>query len=273
MFKPVNMDDYKLFLRTVQASAIRTLSEVLKDALTETNFYFDETGLLINSMDTTQNSFVHLKLDAPKFNEYYCPNLFHCGINTQYFHKLLKTINNSDMIYLYIEKKNDQCLCIRVENQEKKSVSVTKLNLIDTEETILEIQDIMIESVYNMSSSDFQKNVRDLSYLDKKVKIFSDTNAFKMCASGTFANQTIQIGHTQPDPNRESTASYQDEDGFDYIGTYDLSFLSLFCKASGLCSTLELYLKPDNPLILNYSVAELGSIKFGLSPINDDIDN
>lgn len=271
MFKPTNMGDYKLYLRTIQASAIRTLSEVLKDVLSDINIYFDESGLLINSMDNSQSAFVHVKLDSSKFNEYYCPNLFHCGLNTQNLHKLLKTINNSDMIHLYIEKKNDQCLCIRIENQEKKSVSVSKMNLIDTDETILEIQDIMIESVYNMSSTDFQKNVRDLSHLDKKVRIFSDTNAFKMSVNGTFANQTIQIGTTEPDPKRESTASYQDEDGFDYIGTYDLTFLSLFCKASGLCSTLELYLKPDNPLILNYSVAELGSIKFGLSPINDDV--
>lgn len=271
MLKAKNMDDYKLYMRTTQASAIRTLSEVLKDALSDINIYFDETGMLINSMDRTQTAFVHVKLDSAKFNEFYCPNLFHCGINTQNLHKLLKTINNSDMIHLYIEKKNDQCLCIRIENQEKKSVSVSKMNMIDTDETILEIQDIMIESVYNMSSTDFQKNVRDLHHLDKKVKIYSDTNAFKMSVSGTFANQTIQIGVTEPDPNRESTASMQDEDGFDYIGTYDLSFLSLFCKASGLCSSLELYLKPDNPLILNYSVAELGSIKFGLSSLNEDV--
>lgn len=271
MFNPEKMDEYKLYLRTVQASAIRTLSEVLKDVLVDINIYFDETGILINSMDNSQSAFVHVKLEASKFDKYHCPNLFHCGLNTPNFHKLLKTINNSDIIHLYIDKKNDQRLNIRVENAEKKSVSVSTLNLIDTDETILEIQDIMIESVYNMSSTDFQKNIRDLSHLDKHVRVFSDTNAFKMSVSGTFADQTIQIGHTERDPKRESTASYQDEDGFDYIGTYDLSFLSVFCKASGLCSTLELYMKPDNPLILNYSVAELGSIKFVLSPINDDV--
>ena len=48
-------------------------------------------------------------------------------------------------------------------------------------------------------------------------------------------------------------------------GTFELKYLIIFTRCSSLCSHVNLFLKNDYPLIVQYSVAKLGLIKFVLS--------
>ena len=52
-------------------------------------------------------------------------------------------------------------------------------------------------------------------------------------------------------------------------GRYGLKYINLFTKGTNLSNTIELYLKPNYPLILKYSVANLGEIRFCLAPKAD----
>jgi proliferating cell nuclear antigen len=50
-------------------------------------------------------------------------------------------------------------------------------------------------------------------------------------------------------------------------GLFQLKHLVLFTKCTSLCPSIEMYLKNDYPLILKYTVANLGEIKLVLAPI------
>jgi hypothetical protein len=43
-------------------------------------------------------------------------------------------------------------------------------------------------------------------------------------------------------------------------GVFELKNLNIFTKCTGLCNNIELFLKNDFPLIIKYSVADLGQI-------------
>ena len=58
-----------------------------------------------------------------------------------------------------------------------------------------------------------------------------------------------------------------DDKDFTLIGTYSLKFLSVICKSSGLCNNISIYLKPSFPILFEYSVAALGTIKIGISSV------
>jgi Proliferating cell nuclear antigen, C-terminal domain len=59
-----------------------------------------------------------------------------------------------------------------------------------------------------------------------------------------------------------------DRDSTEIIqGVFNLKFLLLFTKATSLSNTVSIYLKNDYPLILEYSVGVLGTLKFVLSNI------
>jgi proliferating cell nuclear antigen len=48
-------------------------------------------------------------------------------------------------------------------------------------------------------------------------------------------------------------------------GVFLLKHLVLFTKCTNLCQNIELYLKNDFPLILRYTVANLGEVKLILA--------
>ena len=114
-------EKYLMYLNTVQGTAIKTLTEALKEVLTDINIHFNRDGLQIMNMDPGQVSFVSLKLYADKFEEFYCPSPIYKGVNMMALHKLLKTIGNNDTVSLYITKKDPDKLNISIQNKKKKN--------------------------------------------------------------------------------------------------------------------------------------------------------
>ena len=49
-----------------------------------------------------------------------------------------------------------------------------------------------------------------------------------------------------------------------------LKYLALFSKAYNLSNTVEIFLKNDYPIILKYSIADLGTLKYCLAPMADE---
>jgi len=256
----VDVDKYSMFMYTGQASIIRTLSESLKEVLTDVDITFDETGFSINTVDKSEVAFIHMKLDAKKFETYSCPKTVTCGINMLSLHRLLKKINNADQITMYVEKVNNQFLFIKIENQDKKIKSLSKIKTIDVTSKKVSIPEITFDYSRSIKCSDFQKICRDLLLLSKIVKIYSNGKMLRLEVSGTYADQTYDIGYSN-----NSIAC--NEDSIQYIGEYQLDFLSLFCKSSSLCEQVDIFLKPNYPVVLSYAVGQLGTIKFGLSPL------
>ena len=66
------MSNLILEVKTIQVSPFKTLIESLKDILADVNIEFNEEGMKIITMDSTQTILVHLKLEASNFEYYYC---------------------------------------------------------------------------------------------------------------------------------------------------------------------------------------------------------
>ena len=49
-------------------------------------------------------------------------------------------------------------------------------------------------------------------------------------------------------------------------GIFCLKYLSLFTKCTNMCNQIHIYIKNDYPLVITYSVANLGDIKLCLAP-------
>jgi len=91
-----NSKSYCMELRTVQSGALKILIEALKKLLIDTTIDFDETGIKKMATDTRHVVLVLLSLDANKFEYYDCPKKLSIGVNMLNYHKLVKTITNSD---------------------------------------------------------------------------------------------------------------------------------------------------------------------------------
>lgn len=252
-----------LELKTVQTNSFRTLIEALKEILTDANIEFDETGMKIRTMDGTHTVFVHLKLNASDFDHYVCEEKYTIGVNMLNFFKLIKTMNNSDTLMLYIESESPEKLGIRIENGDKNSVTEYKLSLMDINEEAVDVNDVDFDSVLTMPSTDFQKIIRDMNGIADIVDIKSYGKTIVFYCKGDFCTQLTRIGE-----NSTSGLSFSQVSDENQIvqGLFSLKYLFLFTKCTNLCNSIMICMKNDFPIIILYKVGDLGDIKLCLAP-------
>ena len=167
-----NNDNYSLNIKTEQAGAFRILVEALKEILTEANFVFDDSGIKLMAMDSTHTILIHMKLEGNNFEYFHCPKKVVIGVNMLNFFKLIKTMGNSETLTLFIDDENENKLGILINNSEKNSQTIYKLNLLDINDDNISIPPAEFETELSLPSSDFQKIIRDLSNI-------SGTNSIK----------------------------------------------------------------------------------------------
>lgn len=246
--------------RTVKAAPFRTLIEAIKDILTDANIEFDSNGIKIMAMDGTHTILVHLRLQADRFDEYYCPQKHIVGVNMINLFKLVKTMSNNESIVLFMRKSDTTKLGIEILNGEKQMVTHFALNLIELDVRNIPIPPVTFSSITTMPSVDFQKIIRDMNTLGEIVEIQSASQELVFRCKGDYAEQEtiFNIGQNGMSQPRASAEIVQ--------GNFFLKHLSLFTKCTSLCSDIILYLKNDYPLIVEYNVAGLGEIKLALAP-------
>lgn len=266
----MDTSDLLFRIRTVKAAPFRTLVEAVKDILTDANLEIDSTGIKVLSMDGTHTILVHLRLQADRFDEFYCPKKHVLGINMINFHKLVKTMSNNESIVLYMKKSDTTKLGIEILNGEKQMVTYFHLNLIELDVQPISIPPVQFISTITMPSTDFQKIIRDMSTLGEKVEIQSASQQLIFRCKGDYADQetVFSIGQNGLSQTKgpSSSSSNVATAAEIFQGQFYLKHLVLFIKCTSLCSDICLYLKNDYPIIVEYNVAGLGDIKLALAP-------
>jgi proliferating cell nuclear antigen len=257
-----NYENYHLNIKTEQSGAFRILVESLKEILTEGNFIFDESGVKLMAMDSTRTVLIHMKLNAENFEYYHCPQKKVVGVNMLNLFKLIKTMNNSETLNLFIEKSNENKLGILIANSEKNTQTIYKLNLLDINEEDIHIPPAEFETELSLPSGDFQKIIRDMVNIGENIEIKSIENQLILNCEGDFASQQTVLGET----NNGLKFNQVPPSEFPIQGIYSLKYLVLFTKCTNLCHQIHIYIKNDYPLIIKYAVASLGSIKLCLAP-------
>ena len=76
----------KLFdIKTLKAVIIKQLFEVIKPYIKETNILITPEYIKISTADLSRTSVTYVKLDASKFESYYCKKSITIGIDTNVF--------------------------------------------------------------------------------------------------------------------------------------------------------------------------------------------
>lgn len=244
-------------LVTIQASAVKSTFEVLKDILNDVNIYFRPDGMYIVTLDTARTSLIDMFLSSDNFEEYHCDQEeIIAGINISNTFKLLKTITNNDVLTIEINSK--EYMDIEIVSETKKTSTKFQLKLLDINESRIEVPDVKMTSITTLPSVDFQRLCRDMSNIGTDIEITRAGNNLKLKCEGDFANQETVIECLDDSP--------------EITGLYSLRYLNIFTKATSMCSTVQIMQEDGNRfLILKYNVANLGDLKFYLATkVSDD---
>ena len=264
----MDTDNYIFNIKTVQTGAIRILIESLKEILTDANFVIDKDGIKLIAMDSTHTVLIHMKLLQEKFEYFFCEKTINVGLNMSNLFKLIKTMSNNDTLTLFMEKKNENQLGIKIHNDEKNSQTTYKLNLLDIQEDSICIPPAEFDTELTFPSNDFQKIIRDMINIGENIEIKSIGTKLVLSCHGDFACQETVLGET----NNGIQFSTCKEPEYPIQGLYSLKYLILFTKCTNLCNIINIYIKNDYPLIIKYNIASIGDIKLCLAPNTNDDD-
>jgi len=258
-------NNYILEIKTIQASTIKSVIDAMKEILMDVNLEFDENGMKIVALDNTHIVLIHLKLHADKFESYYCMKKLYIGINMLKFHMLIKTIQNGDILSLFIHKNDPNILGITIENNEKNVKTTYKLSMLDIDVVNVDIPPVDFNTIITMPSAYLQKIIRDMHNLAEYIEIKNIGNKLILSCQGDFCCQeTILATEAQ-------NIQIKTNDDQEIIqGVFSLKYLSIFTKCTNLCSTVEIYLKNSYPIILQYGIASMGSVKLCLAQKSED---
>jgi len=174
-------------LVTVQAAAIKSTFEVLKDILNDVNLYFKPDGVYIVTLDTARASLIDMYLPAENFEEYVCAEEVDCGINMTNMYKLLKTITVNDVLVISVNSK--EFMNIEIHSEQKKTSTKFALKLLDINENQIEVPEMHMTINTPIPSVDFQRICRDMSNIGDEIEISRSGKVLRLLCRGDFADQ------------------------------------------------------------------------------------
>ena len=255
----------KIFhLWTSKTNPLKNLSELLRDLLTEGNLECTSKGIRLISVSSNRSVLVHLKLHAENFEEYSCNESLTLGLNMEEYFKVVKLVESNETLRYYVTEEDKNTLAIQRYNKEEDIRNTKFIKLMDIPNDNINIPPISYESVIVMSSSRFQKICKEIYGFSDKIEITSIGNVLY------FKSPNTEICIKPTDNN--SGIKYESCDNKDEIiqGTFNLKYLVQFSKCANLSDNVKIHIKNDYPLLVECSVAKLGSVKICLAPQTEE---
>ena len=167
-----------------------------------------------------------------------------------------------------LNSTNPDVLVIQLQNPKTGRVIEFSLNLLQLDVEQLNIPAIDSTSLLTLNSDHFSKYCRDLAQLSEAMIISTKPGEVLMKIDGAAGFGFIKL------TNENDTGKVEDqtliEVGQPVTQTFALSYLNLFNRASSLSTFTRLYMHTDQPLIVEYKIDGLGTLKYYLAPKVED---
>merc|ERR1712142_264648 len=256
--------------RLVQGSLLKKVLEAIKDLLNEASWDCADTGIQLQAMDNSHVSLVSLNLRAEGFDKYRCDRNLSMGMNLTSMSKILKCASNDDIITMKAQDNADTVTFVfEAPNQEK--VSDYEMKLMNLDQEHLGIPETDYACVIKMPSAEFARVVRDLSQFGESVVISCTKEGVKFSAAGDIGVGNIKIAQTaNVDKEEEAVVIEMNEP---VTLAFACRYLNMFTKASCLSGQVCLSMSPEVPLVVEYSIGDIGYVRYYLAPKIEDEDN
>lgn len=260
------MSEYIFEIETAQTCPIRSLFEALKDIVNDTNIIFTPEGIKIVTLDGTNIVVVHLFLDAKEFEMYRCnTDKFNVGVNMDNLHRLVRSVTAYDSLRFYVEKQNPDILGIRIVSSTQKEVTDIEYRTLAVELEEYVVDDIDPVCTLTMPSTKLLNICRNMNVIGDTLEFICRDDEFMITCHGDSATVRKMLqedrGNVHLISDKNKPVNYR----------YDIKFITMFTKATSLSNKVVIQIQEDGALVITYSVAKLGELKFVLSAMFTDL--
>jgi len=258
-----------LHIQTIQTEAIKSVFETLREIIQDCNIIANEEGLRILMMDSIGSTLVHLKFYAENFDNYECDRELTLGISVPAIYSLFKTISKNDVLTMRVEEGKEHLLIINFDNPDFKASEEIEYKMLDIDDSEVPVPDVEFDSICRLSSAYFQRILRSRQRTSDTISIGTAGNSMIFSSAGDYAKRRLVVGETTSQTGDGIFFCRKTKDDEIVEGTFPIKSLLLFAKATSIHPSVEIFLKKDFPIIIQYPVANLGTIKFALAPVQN----
>lgn len=262
----VEDDNYIFRLVTNTVSPIKHLIELLRDLLTEGVLECTKKGIRLYKINQDKTCIVHMRLQADKFEEYYCKRPIFLPLRMDSLFRVIKLVESGEVLTMFVTEEDEHCLIVeRMNTMERFRNSKCIRTITSTEESIV-ISNISYKNTIKMTSSRFQKICKELSQFGNYVSITStaDMLSFKTNDDGdNFIPQEIMFMPTE----NNLGITYEGNDCGTVEGIFNLKHMLQFSKCANLTENVMILLQNDEMMTIQSNIMDMGEIKICLVPI------
>jgi proliferating cell nuclear antigen PCNA len=235
--------------KSQEAYCIKILIELLTNNIKTGCFVIDENGISLCMMDHHRKILVDLSLKAENFSIFkFNSKKIYLGINLNHFNKLIRSVKKKDTIELSIDDESPTDLCIKVIPKENNRITTSYVKIQNIQNL-----DIDLPTGYDkpiiVSSSEYQKTLKDLGNLGNTVKITSRNYQIEFHSdAGGILKRNVQFGEVDD----------SETEGEEFSQEFATEQLCRITKLSGLGTNIQIY--PGKPLLFKSNIGTLGKI-------------
>lgn len=148
-----------------QGALLKKTIESIRDIVSDVNLDCSPSGISIQSMDRANVVLVVFQMKSSGFDSYRCDRNIPLGLSMASLSKIMKCGNQADAITLRAEDRGET-IGIMFEDEESGKVSDYELKLMDLDVSRVSLPEEQYEAYIRMSSSEFQRVIKDLSNID-----------------------------------------------------------------------------------------------------------
>jgi proliferating cell nuclear antigen len=228
----------------------------------------DEEGIRIFNIDENQTLLIFVKLSADQFLKFDCkyPE-YKIGVELTPLFKQFKIMDKEGMLTMYIDDDDKQHLNLDVANDDAKCSTNYQVKLLDLNARKWKLPPSKFTIVVTMDCSEFHKICRDMHSVNCEFMEITCTDkkiTFSCVGDSTKINRTYDNGGS----GVKIKCPKRKKDKIVIVNNiYELKYLTMFNKCSNICSEIQIFLKDEYPMFMRYSIATLGSMLVGLSPV------
>lgn len=257
-------DQYAVFLATSQCQPIKTLFETLNGILGNINIHFTPEKAYITTHNRDENITVNVELWRERLEYYVCKKQeYIVGIKLANFYKIISTLGANNILTIYVDtstKERAERLGVRIKVNDRATTHDYTINRINAKvKRLSAIKPDAYPVIISMPSNYFQKICRDAHRLVDKVEISYSGNKQLFLR---FAAENV-TQETSIEENKDYLKFVKNEKTDEMIiqGVYSLKDLVSFSKCTSISDTVLLHLDIELPLMIQYSVGNLGIIQ------------
>jgi proliferating cell nuclear antigen PCNA len=236
-------------------------------------------GIKIVALDARKTLLINIKLYAHQFDEFYVKTKsYNIGLDLIQLDKFMKSIDKQCVMTMRIDKDDEQHLKIELENKDKnETIRKYKQKLLDIDD---DKQNMPPTATFDlsvvMSTQKFRQICQYMNRFSEYIEITCTAKEITFRAKGDIGETEETIKHSDDEEStlRILCMNRENKKGLIMVqAIYNLKNLVTFGKCVNLCSEMQLHLKNDYPLFINFPIGNIGRMLVGLSPVDPDTIN